>query len=57
LKGGLTSGVCVATKSINKNIKIFGTEPENANDAKISLKSGKIYKFEKSPISIAGFIP
>ncbi len=31
--GGLLSGTAIATKGINKNIKIFGAEPKNADDA------------------------
>ena len=31
--GGLLSGTAIAAKGINKNIKIFGAEPKNADDA------------------------
>jgi len=40
--GGMMSGLCIAAKGIKKNIRMFGAEPEGANDAKLSLESGKI---------------
>lgn len=36
--GGLMSGVSIAVKSIDKNIKVIGTEPELAKDAYLSFK-------------------
>lgn len=38
--GGLLSGTALAAKSINPNIKVIGTEPEMADDAYRSFKSG-----------------
>ncbi|TVQ04882.1 MAG: threonine/serine dehydratase [Balneolaceae bacterium] len=40
--GGLMSGTLIAAKSINPNIKVFGVEPEFADDAWRSLNSGRI---------------
>ncbi|MCC5940205.1 MAG: pyridoxal-phosphate dependent enzyme [Balneolaceae bacterium] len=40
--GGLMSGTLIAAKAINPNIKVYGAEPELADDAWRSLKSGKI---------------
>lgn len=40
--GGLLSGTSIATKGFNSNIKVFGIEPKNVDDAYRSLKSGKI---------------
>lgn len=40
--GGLISGVAVAAKSINPNIKIIGVEAEGAKAMKLSLDSGKL---------------
>lgn len=40
--GGLMSGTLIAAKSINPQIKVIGAEPELADDAFRSLKSGKI---------------
>lgn len=38
--GGLMSGTSIAAHHIKPEIKIIGTEPEMANDAYLSLKSG-----------------
>jgi threonine dehydratase len=38
--GGLMSGTSTCVKGINENIKVFGAEPLNANDAFISFTSG-----------------
>jgi len=46
--GGLCSGLAICAKSLNKNIRIIGAEPENADDAKRSLESGVLVKFEKN---------
>jgi threonine dehydratase len=40
--GGLLSGSALASKSINPQIKVFGCEPINADDACRSFKSGVI---------------
>jgi len=40
--GGLLSGTSIAVKGFDSDIKIFGVEPENVDDAYRSLKSGKI---------------
>ena len=39
--GGLLSGCAIAAKSINPNIRIFGAEPEDANDTFLSLRAGR----------------
>ena len=38
--GGLLSGTAIAAKGLDPNIKIIGVEPQNANDAYRSFKSG-----------------
>jgi threo-3-hydroxy-L-aspartate ammonia-lyase len=43
--GGLVSGVATALKSKNPAIKVIGVEPELANDAQLSFRSGKIVEF------------
>ncbi|KAL8101913.1 serine racemase [Apium graveolens] len=40
--GGLISGVALAAKSINPNIRIFAAEPRGANDAAQSKAAGRI---------------
>lgn len=39
--GGLLSGTLVAAKSLNPSIRVFGVEPELANDWALSLAAGK----------------
>jgi threonine dehydratase len=39
--GGLTAGCAVIAKSINPAIRIFGAEPELANDTFLSIQAGK----------------
>ncbi len=38
--GGLLSGSCVAAKGMRPDLRIFGAEPEQANDTYLSLKAG-----------------
>lgn len=40
--GGLVSGTLIAAKSMKKSIRVYGAEPEEADDAYQSLKQGKI---------------
>lgn len=40
--GGLLSGTLIASKNMKKSIKVYGAEPEEADDAFQSLKHGKI---------------
>ena len=40
--GGLISGTILARDKKNKQVKIFAAEPQGANDAFLSLKSGKL---------------
>ena len=41
--GGLMSGTVISSKAINPNIKVYGAEPLNADDAFRSLKEGVLY--------------
>ena len=50
--GGLLAGTLLAAKNINPNIKIYGAEPKNADDAYQSIKSKKIV-FNKTTDTIA----
>jgi threonine dehydratase len=45
--GGLISGVALAAKEINPNIKIIGVEPEGAKTLKTSLDLGRVTCLEK----------
>ena len=38
--GGLMSGISICVKGLNKNIRVIGAEPLNANDAFISFTTG-----------------
>lgn len=40
--GGLLSGTLIAVKGFNSNVKVYGVEPKNVDDAYRSIKSGKI---------------
>ena len=40
--GGFASGVALATKLVNPNIKVIGVEPENAACMKAALKADKV---------------
>ncbi|MCF6239803.1 MAG: pyridoxal-phosphate dependent enzyme, partial [Bacteroidales bacterium] len=40
--GGLISGTAIASKGFNPKIKVFAAEPEMANDAYRSFKSGML---------------
>ncbi|MEZ7897856.1 MAG: pyridoxal-phosphate dependent enzyme [Flaviflexus sp.] len=50
--GGLISGSALVTKVFSPNAKIFGVEPENANDAQQSLAKGEVVSIS-SPQTIA----
>ena len=39
--GGLVSGSAIAARGINARIKVYGAEPENANDTQQSIRAGK----------------
>ncbi len=41
--GGLISGTAITTKGLCPSAKVFAVEPEQANDAYRSFKSGKLY--------------
>ena len=44
--GGLISGTSITVKQLMPNMKVIGTEPEQADDAYQSLKSGTLQKFD-----------
>jgi threonine dehydratase len=47
--GGLLAGVALAAKAMNPNIVVLGAEPEIADDAAQSLKSGKLVAYAYPP--------
>ncbi len=50
--GGLISGSYLAAQKLKNLPKVFATEPEIANDAFLSVKNDKIFRFEDSPNTI-----
>ncbi len=51
--GGLLSGTLLASRGTNKKIKVIGAEPLVANDAVRSIKSNQIFRWPKSPNTLA----
>ena len=49
--GGLLSGCAVAAKGVNPKIRIFGAEPERANDTYLSFRANE--RIEVTPDTIA----
>jgi len=50
--GGLLSGTSIAAKGLNSSIKVVAAEPENADDAYLSLQKGEIVP-QTNPNTIA----
>jgi len=50
--GGLLSGTSIAVKGVSPETQVWGAEPEAANDAYLSLKSGKLVRCD-NPQTIA----
>jgi threonine dehydratase len=46
--GGLLSGTCIASKGLRPGVRVFGCEPERADDAFRSITSGKLQSLETS---------
>src|ERR1700675_3471220 len=46
--GGLLSGTCLGTKGIRADVRVFGCEPERADDAYRSLTSGTLQSLDSS---------
>src|SRR5271170_2805995 len=44
--GGLLSGTCLGTKSLHPEVRVFGCEPERADDAFRSMKTGVLQTLE-----------
>jgi threonine dehydratase len=46
--GGLLSGTCLGANGVRPGVRVYGCEPERADDAYRSLKSGKLQALESS---------
>jgi len=46
--GGLLSGTCLGAKGVRPGVRVFGCEPERADDAYRSLTSGRLQSLESS---------
>ena len=46
--GGLLSGTCLGAKGIRSNVRVFGCEPERADDAYRSLTTGTLQSLDSS---------
>lgn len=51
--GGLLSGIAIAAKGLKPDIRVFGSEPELANDAWQSLRNGERTPLKATPQTIA----
>jgi threonine dehydratase len=51
--GGLASGTYLTTKLLSPKTKVFAGEPRQANDAAISFRTKKIFRFKESPETLA----
>jgi threonine dehydratase len=51
--GGLTSGIIRGLRARGSPIRVYGAEPELANDAARSLRSGRLLANETEPTTIA----
>lgn len=51
--GGLTSGIVQGLRACGSSVKVFGAEPELANDAARSLRAGRLLANETEPPTIA----
>jgi len=47
--GGLLSGTAIASKNVCPSCKVMGVEPELANDAVLSFKTGKLHTVKNPP--------
>jgi threonine dehydratase len=46
--GGLLSGTCLGSKGVQPDVRVFGCEPERADDAYRSLTTGTLQKLDSS---------
>ncbi len=55
--GGLIAGCCIAAHALKPNLRIFGVEPDSANDSYLSLKQGVITSTPQSHSMADGLLP
>lgn len=55
--GGLIGGCCVAAHTLNPAIRIYGVEPDTANDTYLSLQAGEIVSTPQSHSIADGLLP
>jgi threonine dehydratase len=55
--GGLLSGSCIAAKGLRPEVRIFGAEPELANDVYLSLRAGKRVRIDPPDTIADGLRP
>lgn len=55
--GGLIAGSCIAAHALNPKLRIFGVEPETANDSYLSLQRGSIVSTPQSHSIADGLLP
>lgn len=51
--GSLASGSLMVKELMGLKIKIYAGEPKAANDVAVSLRQGKLFRFEKEPKTVA----
>lgn len=51
--GGLLSGTALAARARNPRIRLVGVEPERADDARRTMRAGRIQRLERAPDTIA----
>jgi threonine dehydratase len=55
--GGLIAGCCIAAHALKPNLRIFGVEPDTANDSYLSLQKGEITSTPQSHSIADGLLP
>jgi threonine dehydratase len=55
--GGLIGGCCVAARALKPDMRIFGVEPDTANDTFLSLQQGEIVSTPQSHSIMDGLLP
>jgi threo-3-hydroxy-L-aspartate ammonia-lyase len=51
--GGLVCGTALAAKARDRGIRVIGVEPERADDARRTLRTGRLQTLERAPDTLA----